>query len=59
MIRVTCARSSSDSDGLVDCMFVKNGKMKYEDRDILMPEPRDQSRSKYGIMQQIYKEMQT
>jgi hypothetical protein len=36
-----------------------NGNVKYKERDILLPEPQHQSKSECGIMQQIYKEMQS
>jgi hypothetical protein len=36
-----------------------NGNVKYKERDILLPEPQHQRKSECGIMQQIYKEMQS
>lgn len=38
---------------------MKSGKVKHEEGENLLPKPRNQSKSEYGIMQQIYKEMQS
>lgn len=52
------AQDSSDGDRIEGLWFVMKSSLIYKERNILLPKPRDQKESEYGIMQQMYKEME-
>jgi hypothetical protein len=54
----THAQDSSDGDKIEGLWFVMKSSLIYKERNILLPKPRNQNESEYGIMQQMYKEME-